>query len=84
VVSISWGQSEDQWTAQARNALDQAFAEPPRSASRCASRRATTAAPTARTTAPRTSTSPRPAARLACGGTSLRLNTDGTTQSEEV
>lgn len=27
VVSISWGQSEDQWTAQARTALDQAIAD---------------------------------------------------------
>ncbi|MBO0775234.1 MAG: peptidase S53 [Actinobacteria bacterium] len=27
VVSISWGQSEDAWTAQARNALDQAIAD---------------------------------------------------------
>jgi kumamolisin len=27
VVSISWGQSEDSWTAQARTALDQAFAD---------------------------------------------------------
>lgn len=27
VVSISWGQSEDQWTAQARTAMDQAFAD---------------------------------------------------------
>ncbi len=26
-VSISWGQSEDSWTAQARTALDQAFAD---------------------------------------------------------
>jgi len=26
-MSISWGQSEDQWTAQARNAMDQAFAD---------------------------------------------------------
>lgn len=26
-ISISWGQSEDQWTAQARNAMDQAFAD---------------------------------------------------------
>ena len=26
-VSISWGQSEDQWTAQARTALDQAMAD---------------------------------------------------------
>lgn len=26
-VSISWGQSEDQWTAQARTAMDQAFAD---------------------------------------------------------
>jgi kumamolisin len=26
-VSISWGQSEDTWTAQARTALDQAFAD---------------------------------------------------------
>lgn len=25
VISISWGQSEDQWTAQARNAFDQAL-----------------------------------------------------------
>ncbi|HEX3649775.1 MAG TPA: S53 family peptidase [Pseudonocardiaceae bacterium] len=27
VVSISWGQSEDQWTEQARTALDQVFAD---------------------------------------------------------
>ncbi|MDT8915278.1 S53 family peptidase [Amycolatopsis sp. PS_44_ISF1] len=27
VVSISWGQSEDQWTPQARTAMDQAFAD---------------------------------------------------------
>ena len=27
VVSISWGQSEDSWTAQARSALDQAMAD---------------------------------------------------------
>ncbi|MEO8907791.1 MAG: S53 family peptidase [Microbacteriaceae bacterium] len=26
-ISISWGQSEDAWTAQARNALDQAFVD---------------------------------------------------------
>ena len=26
-LSISWGQSEDAWTAQARNALDQAFVD---------------------------------------------------------
>ncbi len=26
-ISISWGQSEDQWTAQARNAMDQACAD---------------------------------------------------------
>jgi kumamolisin len=26
-VSISWGQSEDQWTSQARTAMDQAFAD---------------------------------------------------------
>ncbi len=26
-ISISWGQSEDQWTAQARVAMDQAFAD---------------------------------------------------------
>jgi len=26
-MSISWGQSEDAWTAQARNAMDQAFAD---------------------------------------------------------
>ncbi len=26
-MSISWGQSEDQWTAQARTAMDQAFAD---------------------------------------------------------
>src|SRR5205807_1608907 len=26
-ISISWGQSEDSWTAQARTAMDQAFAD---------------------------------------------------------
>jgi kumamolisin len=54
VVSISWGQSEDSWTAQARTSR-------PRSASRSPSQPGTTAAATARAAPAPTSTSPRPA-----------------------
>jgi kumamolisin len=85
VVSISWGQSEDSWTGQARAALDQAFADAAAlgvtvtaaagdngSGDRVADGKAHTDFP---------ASSPHV---LACGGTSLRLDSAGAIASETV
>ena len=60
-LSISWGQSEDEWTGQARTALDQRSSTPPHWASPSASQQAMAAAATAPPTPSHTSTSPPPA-----------------------
>ena len=85
-ISISWGQSEDQWTAQARNAMDAAFADAARSASRSPRRRATTAAATGQPTAPTTRDFPSSSPHvLACGGTRLQADpATGTVTAETV
>jgi kumamolisin len=85
VVSISWGQSEDSWTAQARSALDQALADAAAlgvtvcvaagdngSGDRVADGLAHADFP---------ASSPH---ALACGGTSLRLDSSGAVASETV
>ena len=85
-VSISWGQSEDEWTQQARDAMDQAFADA------CAlGVTVTAAAGDDGSTDRATDGQPHcdfPASSphaLACGGTSLRANaSDGTVTSETV
>jgi kumamolisin len=75
VVSISWGQSEDSWTGQARTAMDQAFAD-----AAALGVTVTTAAgdngsgdrvPDGKAHADFPASSPH---TLACGGTSLRLD----------
>ena len=85
VVSISWGQSEDNWTPQARTAMDQAFADAAAlgvtvcvASGDDGSSDATTDGQ-AHVDFPASS----PHA-LACGGTSLRLGADGTAQTEVV
>ncbi len=86
VVSISWGQSEDSWTGQARTALDQAFADAAAlgvtvtvaagdngSGDRVSDGKAHADFP---------ASSPH---ALACGGTSLRVNTaTGAVSAETV
>src|SRR6266480_7202383 len=75
VVSISWGQSEDSWTGQARTAMDQAFAD-----AAALGVTVTAAAgdngsgdrvPDGKAHADFPASSPH---ALACGGTSLRLD----------
>ena len=61
VMSISWGQSEDSWTGQARTALDQAFADAAALGVTVTGPRVTTAVATGCPTGRPTSTSPRPA-----------------------
>ncbi len=86
VVSISWGQSEDSWTGQARAALDQAFADA------AALGVTVTAAAGDNGSGDRVSDGQShadfPAASphaLACGGTSLRVNTaTGAVSAETV
>jgi len=71
-ISISWGQSEDSWTAQGRSAMDAAMADAAAMGiTVSASPPATTAAATPSTTARRTWTTPRPArTRSAAAGPS--------------
>jgi kumamolisin len=84
VVSISWGQSEDSWTAQARTALDQAFADAAAlgvtvtvaAGDNGSADRATDGQPHADFPA----SSPN---ALACGGTSMQLS-DGGVAAETV
>jgi kumamolisin len=85
VVSISWGQSEDQWTAQARTALDQAFADAAAlGVTVCVAAGDNGSADGQTDGAAHVDFPASSPYALACGGTSLRLNTDGTAQSEEV
>jgi kumamolisin len=85
VLSISWGQSEDSWTGQARAALDQAFADA------AALGVTVTAAAGDNGSGDRVSDGKAhadfPASSphaLACGGTSLRLDSSGAIVSETV
>ncbi len=85
-ISISWGQSEDDWTAQARKAMDSAFAD-----AAALGVTVTAAAGDDGSTDRATDNKAHcdfPASSphaLACGGTSLRANaSDGTVSSETV
>jgi kumamolisin len=84
-MSISWGQSEDQWSAQARAAMDAAFAD-----AALLGVTVTAAAGDSGSTDNQTAGAPHcdfPAASphvLGCGGTSLRLSATGTVTSETV
>ena len=84
-MSISWGQSEDQWSAQARTAMDSAFAD--------AALLGVTVTAAAGDNGSADNQSGRrphadfPAASphvLGCGGTSLHLAADGTVAGETV
>jgi kumamolisin len=85
-ISISWGQSEDEWTAQARQAMDQAFADA------AALGVTVTAAAGDNGSSDSTTTTSGvhvdfPASSphvLACGGTSLHANTSTGAVSTEV
>ncbi len=84
-ISISWGQSEDQWTGQARTAMDQAFADAAllgvtvtaAAGDDGSADRQAQGAPHADFPA----SSPHV---LGCGGTSLELGSDGSVISEVV
>ena len=85
-ISISWGQSEDDWTQQARNAMDAAFAD-----AAAMGVTVTAAAGDDGSTDRATDSQAHcdfPASSphvLACGGTSLRADpTDGSVSSETV
>lgn len=84
-VSISWGQSEDAWTGQARTALDQAFIDAAAlGVTVCVASGDNGSSDGA---ADGTVHVDFPAASphaLACGGTSLQLNAAGTPASETV
>ena len=70
-ISISWGQSEDSWTAQGLSAMNNAMSDAAALGITVCAAAATTAAATTSTTARRTSTSPRPApTRWAAAGPS--------------
>jgi kumamolisin len=85
VVSISWGQAEDQWTAQARTSLDSVFAD-------AAALGVTVCAATGDTGSTDSDDDGAqhvdyPASSqfvLACGGTSLTVGADGTASAETV
>ena len=84
-MSISWGQSEDQWTAQARTAMDSAFAD-----AALLGVTVTVAAGDNGSADNQPANAPHcdfPASSphvLGCGGTSLRVGADGTVSSETV
>ncbi|HWC83703.1 MAG TPA: S53 family serine peptidase [Pseudonocardiaceae bacterium] len=85
VVSISWGQSEDAWTAQTRTAIDNALAD-----AAALGVTVTVAAGDAGSADSGTDSQQHvdfPASSphaLACGGTSLHADASGTVQSEVV
>lgn len=85
-MSISWGQSEDEWTAQARSSMDDAFAD-----AAALGITVTAAAGDSGSSDAQTGSKPHvdfPASSphtLACGGTSLRANAQtGSVTSETV
>jgi kumamolisin len=86
-MSISWGQSEDQWTAQARTAMDQAFTDAAALGVTVTAAAGDNGSGDSQTTAGKVHVD-FPAASphvLACGGTSLHANVStGAVTSETV
>jgi kumamolisin len=84
-MSISWGQSEDQWSDSARSAMDAAFAD-----AALLGVTVTAAAGDSGSTDSQSSGAPHcdfPASSphvLGCGGTSLQVTSSGTVESETV
>lgn len=85
VLSISWGQSEDQWTAQARSAMDAVFADAAALGVTVAAASGDNGSQDAQTDNAQHVDYPASSPNvLGCGGTSLVLNTGGAVASETV
>ncbi len=87
VLSISWGQSEDQWTEQARSAMDAAFADAALLGATVTAAAGDSGSADSAGTAGSAPHCDFPASSphvLGCGGTSLSLAPDGTVASEVV
>jgi kumamolisin len=84
-VSISWGQSEDSWTAQARTAMDSAFADAVQLGVVVTAAAGDNGSGDGATDGSAHADFPASSPNvLACGGTSLRADADGTVRSETV
>jgi kumamolisin len=85
VVSISWGQSEDQWTGQARSTLDQAFADAAALGVTVCAASGDNGSGDGQTDGASHVDFPASSPHvLACGGTSLQADAKGVVQSETV
>ncbi|HEY4021144.1 MAG TPA: S53 family peptidase [Pseudonocardiaceae bacterium] len=84
-ISISWGQSEDQWTAQGRTAMDQAFADAAALGVTVTVAAGDNGSQDAQTDGKQHVDFPASSPHvLACGGTTLHASTSGTISSETV
>ena len=84
-LSISWGQSEDEWTGQARTALDQAFVDAAAlGVTVCVAAGDGGSSDGAADAKPHVDFPAASPHALACGGTSLQLAAAGTPTSETV
>ncbi|HEX3787736.1 MAG TPA: S53 family peptidase [Pseudonocardiaceae bacterium] len=85
VLSISWGQSEDNWTAQARTSMDNAFADAAALGVTVTVAAGDNGSADAVTDGQQHADYPASSPHvLACGGTSLRADANGTVRSEVV
>jgi kumamolisin len=84
-ISISWGQSEDQWTAQGRTAMDQAFADAAALGVTVTVAAGDNGSADGQTDSKQHVDFPASSPHvLACGGTTLHASTSGTISSETV
>ena len=85
VVSISWGQSEDQWTAQSRTAMDNALADAAALGVTVTGAAGDSGSGDSQSDGQQHVDFPASSPHaLACGGTSLHADANGTVQSETV
>ncbi|MFD2420811.1 S53 family peptidase [Amycolatopsis pigmentata] len=84
-VSISWGQSEDEWTAQARTAMDQVFADAAALGVTICAASGDNGSADAQNDGNQHADFPASSPHvLACGGTNLRATQPGTIEAETV
>jgi kumamolisin len=84
-LSISWGESEDSWTGQARGALDQAFVDASAlGVTVCVACGDSGSSDGATDGAPHVDFPAASPHALACGGTTLRVSTAGAVETETV
>jgi kumamolisin len=84
-ISISWGQSEDQWTQQGRTAMDQVFADAAALGITVTVAAGDNGSPDGLTDGKQHVDFPASSPHvLACGGTTLHASTTGTISSETV